>query len=48
LAGIDGIVRSISREPGAQVAAGELILEIEPAESGADHARQTPMGTPGT
>ena len=48
LAGIDGIIRSISREPGAQVAAGELILEIEPAESGADHACQTPMGTPGT
>ena len=35
-AGIDGIVTSISREPGAQLAAGELILEIEPAEAAAN------------
>jgi geranyl-CoA carboxylase alpha subunit len=33
-AGIDGIVISICREAGAQVAAGELILEIEPAPDG--------------
>ena len=38
-AGIDGIVSSICREPGAQLAAGELILEIEPAEAVADHPR---------
>jgi geranyl-CoA carboxylase alpha subunit len=31
-AGIDGVVTAICREAGAQVAAGELILEIEPAE----------------
>jgi geranyl-CoA carboxylase alpha subunit len=30
-AGIDGVVASLCREAGAQVAAGELILEIEPA-----------------
>ena len=33
-AGVDGIVTQISREAGARVAAGELLLEIEPA---ADH-----------
>jgi len=31
-AGVDGIVSAICREAGAQVAAGELVLEIEPAE----------------
>jgi len=35
-AGIDGIVTSICRESGAQVTAGELILEIEPAGQVAD------------
>ena len=30
-AGVDGIVAAVCREAGAQVAAGELILEIEPA-----------------
>jgi biotin carboxyl carrier protein len=33
-AGVDGIVTEIRREAGARVAAGELLLEIEPA---ADH-----------
>jgi biotin carboxyl carrier protein len=32
-AGIDGVVRSISRAAGGQVAAGEVILEIEPVET---------------
>jgi geranyl-CoA carboxylase alpha subunit len=36
LAGVDGVVSSITREPGAQVAAGDLILEIEPAEPDED------------
>jgi len=37
-AGIDGIVTSLCRQAGVQVAAGELILEIEPAgESRAGH-----------
>jgi biotin carboxyl carrier protein len=30
-AGIDGIVVSICREVGTQVAAGDLILQLEPA-----------------
>jgi biotin carboxyl carrier protein len=32
-AGIDGVIYSISREAGGQVAAGEVILEIEPVEA---------------
>jgi geranyl-CoA carboxylase alpha subunit len=32
-AGIDGIIHSISRAAGGQVAAGEVILEIEPVET---------------
>jgi len=35
-AGVDGIVTSIWREAGAQVAAGDPILEIEPADPGPD------------
>jgi len=31
LAGVDGIIEAVCREPGAQLAAGELILEIGPA-----------------
>ena len=37
-AGIGGVVTSLCRHAGAQVAAGELILEIEPAPEG-DHPR---------
>jgi len=37
-AGIGGVVTSLCREVGAQVVAGELILEIEPAPDG-DHPR---------
>ena len=36
-AGIDGVVTSVGREAGTQVAAGDLILEIEPAEPAIDH-----------
>jgi len=35
-AGVDGIVTSIWREAGTQVAAGDPILEIEPAGPEAD------------
>jgi biotin carboxyl carrier protein len=35
LAGIDGVVASIRCEVGGQVAAGELLLEIEPAAAAA-------------
>jgi len=38
-AGIDGVVTSICRAAGTQVAAGELILEIEPAALPADHPK---------
>jgi len=38
-AGIDGTVTSICREAGAQVTAGELILEIEPAEAETERPR---------
>ena len=35
-AGIDGVVASVDREAGTQVAAGDLILEIEPSEQAVD------------
>ena len=38
-AGIDGMVTSICREAGSQVAAGELILELEAVEPDAAGAR---------
>ena len=43
-AGIDGIVTSIRCHAGAQVAAGEVLLEIEPAAAPPERPSEADMG----